>query len=222
MTDHHQLIPTSSGIDQDEDSGAISTTLGNMVAGKLSSTAHKILVAAFLLYSTIVGYIVAVQPAGSGWRYFSWHPFLMVLGFIGMTGTAAVTKKLGGYKNTKLHGILASLGVFMAAGGLYVIYHNKEIHGKEHLSSTHAIFGVVTMAGVIMVMLAGGIFLHPDFGVDKTNSTIRFAHKWFSRSVMLLAWVTCYLGLRKHLTDEPAIMALFIVPLVVFAPMTLI
>lgn len=44
-------------------------------------------------------------------------------------------KKLGGYTNTKLHGILASLGTMMAAGGFYVIYTQKIMLGKEHFTS---------------------------------------------------------------------------------------
>jgi len=138
-----------------------------------------------------------------------------------MMGTSAATKKLGGYKNTKMHGIMASLGLFMAFGGLYVIYNNKKMMGKEHLTSTHSIAGIVTMAGCTMAMMAGGIFLHPDFGVDKTNQTIRFAHKWFARSVMFSGWVTCFLGL-KHLTSDIFTLALFCLPLLALAPFTLI
>jgi cation transport ATPase len=140
---------------------------------RLSSQRYQTHVGTFLLYTLILGYTTAIQPSGSGWRFFSWHPFLMILGFVAMMGTSVVTKKLGGYKNTKLHGMLASGGLLMTFGGLYVIYRNKELMGKEHITSTHAVFGIITMSGCIMAMLAGGIFLHPDFGVNKTNTTIR-------------------------------------------------
>mmetsp|Transcript_13361 Transcript_13361/g.19489 ORF Transcript_13361/g.19489 Transcript_13361/m.19489 type:complete len:193 (-) Transcript_13361:1026-1604(-) len=182
---------------------------------------YKKLVAAFLAFTVIVGYMTATQPSGAGWRFFSWHPFLMVTGFVGMMGTSAVTKKLGGYSNTKLHGILASLGLMMAFGGLYVIYRNKEIMGKEHITSTHALAGIITMAGALMASLAGGIFLHPDFGFDKTNKTIRFGHKWFSRTIILSAWITCVLGLQQ-MTSDKFILATFILPLVILAPFSLI
>jgi len=59
------------------------------------------------------------------------------------------------------------------SGGLYVIYRHKEILGKEHLTTAHSLAGIVTMVGTLMASMAGGIFLHPDFGVDKTNQTIR-------------------------------------------------
>jgi len=134
---------------------------------------YNVLVGAYLLFTILIGSHVSTQPEGAGFRFFSYHPLLMIAGFVGMMGTSAITKKLGGYKNTKTHGILASGGLMMAFGGLYVIYKHKELMGKEHITTTHAIFGIVTMAGCFMAMLAGGIFLHPDFGVDKTNKTIR-------------------------------------------------
>ena len=62
---------------------------------------YQALVAAFFVFSIGVGYFAGTQPRGE-WRYFSWHPFLMVCGLVGCTGIAAVTKKLGGYTNTKV------------------------------------------------------------------------------------------------------------------------
>ncbi len=93
--------------------------------------------------------------------------------------------------------------------------------GKEHITTTHAVFGIVTMAGATMAAIAGGLFLHPDFGMDKTNRTIRFAHKWFSRSMILSAWITCVLGL-KQVTSDTSILAAFVVPLLGLVPITLI
>merc|ERR1712032_1413529 len=99
-------------------------------------------------------------------------------------GIAAVTKKLGGYTNTKLHGMLASFGYMMALGGLYAIYQNKNLWGKAHFTSTHGKIGIALMVSMVGPLLAGGVFLHPDFGVDKTNKTIRKIHKVFSRTLM--------------------------------------
>jgi hypothetical protein len=49
------------------------------------------------------GYLAGIQPAGQ-WRFFSWHPFLMTTSLVGMAGIGAITKKLGGYTNTKVSG----------------------------------------------------------------------------------------------------------------------
>jgi len=64
-----------------------------------------LLLAALIAVSLGGGYMAAIQPSGAGWRFFSWHPFLMTTGMVGLAGTSAITKKLGGYTNTKLHGV---------------------------------------------------------------------------------------------------------------------
>ena len=68
----------------------------------MSQTKHKLLVSSFIIFTIAQGYMASVMPWGAGWRYFSWHPFLMTTGFVGMMGSAVVTKKLGGYTNTKV------------------------------------------------------------------------------------------------------------------------
>lgn len=62
---------------------------------------YGILLAVFITYSIVAGYNAGLQPIGK-WRYFSWHPFLMTFGMVGLSGISAITKKLGGYTNTKV------------------------------------------------------------------------------------------------------------------------
>jgi hypothetical protein len=182
---------------------------------------HKILSVAFALYTLIVGRMISTQPEGAKWSFFSWHPFLMVTGFIGLMGISSVTKKLGGYTNTKLHGILASLGLISALAGLYVIWKNKEIHGKDHITTTHALMGIITVACAVGPAIVGAVFLHPDFGMDKTNQQFRFAHKWFGRVVIASAYVTGFFGL-KHMTSDIWVLLTYAVPLMILGPMTLL
>ena len=59
-------------------------------------------------------------------------------GMVGLMGSAALTKKRGGYTNTKMHGIMASTGLMLAFGGFYVIYQNKESMGKQHFTTYHS------------------------------------------------------------------------------------
>eukprot|EP00560_Eucampia_antarctica_P006599 CAMPEP_0197829424 /NCGR_PEP_ID=MMETSP1437-20131217/5881_1 /TAXON_ID=49252 ORGANISM="Eucampia antarctica, Strain CCMP1452" /NCGR_SAMPLE_ID=MMETSP1437 /ASSEMBLY_ACC=CAM_ASM_001096 /LENGTH=143 /DNA_ID=CAMNT_0043431085 /DNA_START=54 /DNA_END=485 /DNA_ORIENTATION=+ len=143
------------------------------------------------------------------------------MGFVGFMGSAAHRKKLGGYSNTKMHGIIASLGVMFSIGGLYIIYSNKEMNGKAHLTSNHSLAGIVTVTGCIMAMIPGAFVLHPDFGIDRSNKNIRFAHKWFSRSVIALGWITCFMGLQQ-LTNDTVTLAMYGLPLLLLAPFTLV
>jgi hypothetical protein len=59
-------------------------------------------------------------------------------GMVGMMGAGALTKKRGGYTNTKLHGMMAWAGMMLAGGGLYVIYKHKNVMGKDHFTTLHS------------------------------------------------------------------------------------
>eukprot|EP00339_Tiarina_fusa_P025198 CAMPEP_0117065278 /NCGR_PEP_ID=MMETSP0472-20121206/45630_1 /TAXON_ID=693140 ORGANISM="Tiarina fusus, Strain LIS" /NCGR_SAMPLE_ID=MMETSP0472 /ASSEMBLY_ACC=CAM_ASM_000603 /LENGTH=164 /DNA_ID=CAMNT_0004785831 /DNA_START=41 /DNA_END=532 /DNA_ORIENTATION=- len=161
-------------------------------SSKLSSSQHQALVAAFALYSLIVGYYAATRPNGKFRSPFSYHPFLMTLGMVGCAGIATVTKKLGGYANTKYHGYLANFGVLLNLAGLYAIYHNKNLMERPHFTSYHGIAGLALVLSSVGAGMVGGVFLHPDFGIDKTNQTVRYAHKMFARIVLGAAWATAF------------------------------
>jgi hypothetical protein len=186
----------------------------------MTPTHYKILIASFALFGIGGAYFAAIQPRGE-WRSFSWHPFLMVLGLVGLSGASAVTKKLGGYQNTKLHGYLAWLGNLSALGGLYSIFQHKNQLGYNHFSSTHSIAGLIVIISCIGLGLVGGVVLHPDFGIDKTNKTIRWAHKFFARAVLMMAWFAAFTGLSQ-LTSDWTTRLVFAVPLLLLVPFTLL
>jgi hypothetical protein len=72
-----------------------------------------------------------------------------------------------------------------------------------------------------MAGIAGGVFLHPDFGIDKQNVTIRTAHKYMSRVLLFVAWVATLSGLKTLIGDDMMSLLVFAGPLVVAAPFTL-
>lgn len=191
------------------------------MSGKPSPQTTQALISAFAIYSVGAGYYAATRPNGQWRSPFSWHPFLMTTGMIGCMGIAAITKKLGGYTNTKNHGILANLGVMLCLGGFYAIYSNKNMWGKAHFTTLHGKAGLALIVMSIGAGMVGGVFLHPDFGMDKTNKTIRFAHKTFSRCVMAGAWMTAFYGFYT-MTQNPVDLAIFGLPLLVLAPFTLV
>jgi hypothetical protein len=66
------------------------------------------------IFAILAGYMAATQPSGAGWRYFSYHPMLMTIGFVLCMGNAALIKKLGGYSNTKLHVSQVECSLFLS------------------------------------------------------------------------------------------------------------
>jgi hypothetical protein len=145
----------------------------------------------------------------------------MICGMVGCMGIASVTKKMGGYTNTKNHGLIASLGTVLSLAGFYAIYHNKNMHERPHFTSYHGKAGLGLLLASLGAGMAGGIFLHPDFGFDKTNKTIRFAHKTMGRVILGSAWCTAFVGMYG-MTQDPLSLALFGLPLLVLAPFTLV
>src|SRR4051812_17504446 len=92
-----------------------------------------------LIYSILaIGYIASMPKK---WIWFSWHPMSMVVGFILCATNAALIKRIGGYNNTKLHGYLMLAAIICALFGWYVIYTNKEMSKKNHLTTYHAQLG---------------------------------------------------------------------------------
>jgi hypothetical protein len=146
----------------------------------------------------------------------------MILGLIGCTGVSVVTKKMGGYTNTKNHGALALLGGILSCGGLYAIYANKALYERPHFTSYHGKVGLSLVISSIGVGLIGAVFLHPDFGADKTNQQIRRAHKLFARFVLGCAWATAFQGITKLTGDASTTLALFGIPLLLLFPFTLV
>ena len=54
-----------------------------------------------ILYSIMAGYVAGIQPTNQ-FRYFSYHPLLMTCGMVGTMSIGTITKKIGGYANTKV------------------------------------------------------------------------------------------------------------------------
>ena len=109
----------------------------------------------------------------------------------------------------------------LSLGGLYAIYRNKEMWGKAHFTSTHGQAGLAIILLSVGAGMVGGVFLHPDFGMDKTNKTIRYAHKVFARGVLMAAWGTAFYGFST-MTSDPVQLAMFGLPLLVLAPYSLV
>lgn len=148
---------------------------------------------------------------------------LSLSGMVGLMGTATLTKKRMGYTNTKLHGIIAWAGMLSSYAGFYVIYTNKNSMGKDHYTTLHSKAGLAALVGSTMLGMAGGVFLHPDFGIDKQNGLIRAGHKWAARGMLGVAWLATLSGLQTLIGEEDVKgLVMFAAPLVLAAPFTLL
>jgi hypothetical protein len=165
-----------------------------------------------ILYTILAAGYVASLP--TKWIWFSWHPLTMIISFVLLASNAALLKKIGGYNNTKLHGMLMGAAIALSLFGWYVIYTNKEASGKKHLTTYHGQIGCGVLLGYIGLGLFGSVALDPQWGQFKTNKTFRAIHKFAGRVMTALAWVVCVLGfatMQKELWKQ----AVFGVPLLI-------
>ena len=161
------------------------------------------------LYSSL-SIFPSVSAIWTEWTWFNLHPLVMSLAFVPLSGMATLLKKIGGYENTKTHGLLLSLSAWLAGFGLYVIYSNKEARGAPHFQTTHGQLGLAVVVAYFGLMLFGGLLLHPDFGLPayRSNATLRAVHKYFGRLVMALAWFTVFTGystVQREVTWQAAL-----------------
>lgn len=159
-----------------------------------------------LIAFTLVGGIYSSYVAmGYNWVWFSWHPISMMGSFIALSGNAVLYKKIGGYENTKKHGFLMLAATFMALFAWYVIYSNKTMQGKKHLTSIHGKMGMFVLLGNFAMALSGALGLNPDWGFLRTNRQIRLIHKYSGRIVSSTAFISCVLGfmnIEKDLSNR--------------------
>ena len=131
----------------------------------------RLLFVPFTIVPLGMSYYFAKLPAQPEHRFqwFHLHPLLMLLGFITAAGNAVTLKKIGGLANTRLHIYLMSVTWVFALLGGYVIYTDKEMANKLHLTSLHGQIGAAVLTGLFLYQTPTGFyFLHPDTGILKT------------------------------------------------------
>lgn len=147
--------------------------------------------------------------------WYSFHPFFMIIGFVPLLINAVLLKKIGGYDNTKLHGILLTVSTLCAGFAFYVIFSNKSTYNKPHFTTTHGQGGIAILIMYLALAIVGFIGLNPDWGVVRTNKQIRFIHKWLGKAVASLTWLSCIFQFIKVCPNVYAQIA-FVLPLAIF------
>jgi Eukaryotic cytochrome b561 len=122
-------------------------------------------------------------------------PFMMMTSFLTFSGVSILTKKMGGAANTRMHGYLMFVAGGTAIFGGYVIWSNKEIYGKPHLTTPHGQFGALTLTGFATYPLIAWISYNPDNGYLKSNQLARKFHKYSGRLTVLMGLVTSAFGI---------------------------
>lgn len=164
-----------------------------------------------------VGFIAAMayfsQP---GSTFFSWHPFLMTIGYVGFMFQAILvfsneSSLFGSWDHrlkVRAHWVLNSLGlasIFVAAS---VIYFNKEELNRAHLTSWHGLIGFVTIVYTCGQFVAGFGLTVFQFLTRKVvpYSRLKMYHATSGTFLYVLACISMGMGIHKYWyadTDTP-------------------
>jgi uncharacterized membrane protein len=146
------------------------------------------------LFALFTGLYSSYYKTGYNWIWYSWHPISMITSFVALAGNAVLIKKIGGYDNTMKHGYLMAIATVLASFAWYVIYSNKNMQGKKHLTSIHGKLGAFVLLGNLSLAVVGIIGLNPVWGFLRTNKNMRKVHKLSGRFMTAAAWVSCAFG----------------------------
>ena len=196
------------------------STMGSGVSLSNPVAYHKMMLTnvgvPLTLFSLMAAFYSSYVLMGYNWIWFSWHPSSMIIAYVAMAGNAALIKKVGGYDNTKNHGLIMIVATLLACFAFYVIYSNKNLQKKQHFTTLHGKLGLGVMLGYLGLGLFGAIGLNPDWGYVNKNKQLRMIHKFSGRLVTFMAWLCCVLGFQT-LEKDIMYQGLFAVPLLAFS-----
>ena len=119
-------------IDYDESNNPNSTIMANNSSSNNSNTTVAVIkqnyfaiCSCLILYSIMAGYVAGIQPTNE-FRYFSYHPLLMTCGMIGTMSVGTITKKMGGYMNTKVRCCCIQFCVHVRGFHAFLCRHKRE------------------------------------------------------------------------------------------------
>lgn len=101
------------------------------------------------------------------------------------------------------HWVLQFFAWILIGFGFGAIYANKNLHGKQHFASLHAIFGLVTLISIQVVIL-GGVWAKYSVKLRAILKPVRakLIHSFFGIVAYNLGIVTIGLGLYTKWWDK--------------------
>ncbi|XP_067254898.1 cytochrome b561 domain-containing protein 2 [Chanodichthys erythropterus] len=158
-------------------------------------------VSTHVLCALFTGFMTVLAKPGSS--LFSWHPFLMTLGFSFLMTEAVLlfnpysspVRKLKHKTKGRLHWILQCLSLCCATAGLCAIVYNKNLNDKPHFTSWHGLVGVITVAAVGLQSLGGLPLLYPKVAKGWSLAKLKRYHATSGLLTYLLGSFSLFLGL---------------------------
>ncbi|KAL6112089.1 cyb561d2 [Pungitius sinensis] len=147
--------------------------------------------------------IALLSRPGTSW--FSWHPFLMTLGFSFLMTEAILLfsphgsplKALPHKTKARAHWTLQCLCVSCAALGLAAIAYNKHLNGKAHFTSWHGLLGLLAVCAAALQSLAAAPLVWHSLAKGWSLAKLKRYHAATGLVTYLLGSGSLLLGLRS-------------------------
>ncbi|RNA36289.1 cytochrome b561 domain-containing 2 [Brachionus plicatilis] len=147
-----------------------------------------------------------------GSSLFSWHPFLMTIGYVGFLFQAILvfskeSSLFSGVKHKNkvtLHWILNALGVFSILVAYAAIYYHKEEIERPHFKSWHGTIGIFTIGYTVIQFIAGHNLTIFNFFIRKfvKYQSLCMYHATSGTFLYVLACVSISLGICSNWFSE--------------------
>ncbi|KAJ6646071.1 putative transmembrane reductase [Pseudolycoriella hygida] len=194
------------------------------------------------IHSAVVGFTVYITILcfSKGTTLFSYHPSLMLAGFLICTTEAILcfssenifTRYCNHKQRMTLHWILQTIGASLIGIAFAVIIASKNSNKKRHFATWHGIFGLVAIVASVLAIF-GGVVAKYSFSLRQIIRpvTIKVLHSLFGVVVYSLMIFTVLLGVYSNWFKRNSSMTglvvsnviiLFIVQYVLVQPIQLI
>nr|CAG8507804.1 5509_t:CDS:2 [Entrophospora candida] len=157
-----------------------------------------------LLFSSTVWYIMW----NVDYFFFVWHPTLMALTIFMVTnGILALQQTMTREEKSlglDLHRLIQTISLLSAIGGFYVTFTFKNMNDKEHFTTPHGVFGLITIILLIIQSVAGGTLVNfPGLfgGVTKAQMIYKY-HRMSGYFLLFLIYLTAIGGTQNDWTKN--------------------
>lgn len=128
------------------------------------------------------------------------HLGLMLFGLILILGGFVIARKKKTVKKWIVkHKFIGIFGVFCLLGGFVIAFRMVGESFENHFNSIHAIFGVISIALLVITPLIGQTIFWTvkTKRLKKKVKTLRMIHRWIGRTTIILVSITITLGLLR-------------------------
>lgn len=159
-------------------------------------------------------------------EWFILHPLLAVLGTVALPVPGIILRRYKGYWSNKFHAIFLGLSTLAVFLSVYVVFVNRSVRGKSHISSLHSFFGLMLFLGYILFTLVGVFAMDPDWAWLNHSSPLRAqlkaVHKVWGRPLLVMGYLVCLSGWYKFFQHNSEQMQNAVVVVVVAIVLTYI